>query len=442
MAVNVKTTLASLVERLATIFALLGLVAVLLALATYLVLGRFDRIELVLVAIGIGLWVYAALEQPQKTAQALTSRNVRYGSNTIVMSLALVGILALVNVLSNRYSERLDLTQNKVYTLSPLSVQVLKELAQPVHVTSFYVAGDSSRQSLEDVLKEYTRNSNQITYEFVDPQAQPGLAQKYNVKFSGTSILESGGKQQTVTGGDEGAITSALLKLVRTKPEIAYYLTGHGELDFAGTAQTDAAQAKTALEAQNYQMKPLNLAATGKVPADASLIVVAGPTSPLLAPEITALESYLDGGGKAIIFVDKRQRPILEPLAEHYGVQIGDGVVIDTALSLMGDPLTPLISQYQASPVTKDLPQLLFQAATTVTPLANVPKDLQIQPLAMTSSESWLETDPKVVHYDPGVDPRGPLTVAVSVTKATPPANPAQPAASAPTNNTDRKSVV
>jgi ABC-type uncharacterized transport system involved in gliding motility auxiliary subunit len=413
-------------NRLASIFAILGAVAIVAAIGTYLVLGRFDRIELVLVAVGVGLWVYAALEQPQKTAEALSSRNVRYGSNTLVMSLAMIGILVLINVLANRYSDRLDMTQNQIYSLSPLSVQVVKELTQPVHITAFYVTGDSNRQALEDILKEYVRNSNQITYEFVDPQAQPGLAQKYKVQFSGTTVLESGTKQQTVMGSDEGAITSALLKLVRDKPEIAYYLTGHGELDFAGSQQTDALQAKTALEAQNYQMKPLNLASTGKVPDDASLVIVAGPTSPLLAPEVSALESYLDNGGKAIFFVDKRQRPILEPLAEHYGVQIGDGIVIDPALSLMNDPLTPLISSYRASPVTKDLPQLIFQAATAITPMQTPPAGLQIQPLATTSADSWLETDARVVHYDPGVDPKGPLNVMVSVTKSTVPTAPGQ----------------
>jgi ABC-type uncharacterized transport system involved in gliding motility auxiliary subunit len=63
-----------------------------------------------------------------------------------------------------------------------------------------------------------------------------------------------------------------------------------------------------------------------------------------------------------------------------------------------------------------------------VSPVKNPPQSLQIQPLAQTTAQSWLETNDKVVQYDPTVDPKGPLTVAVSVSKT--------PATGAASNNT------
>jgi ABC-type uncharacterized transport system involved in gliding motility auxiliary subunit len=413
-----RSILSNLIERLSTILAILGVLALVGAIGVYLVLGRLDRSVVVLLAIGLGLIVYAALERPESTAQALTSRGVRYGSNTLVMSGAFVGILALVNILGNRYSTRLDLTQNQLYTLSPLSLQVEKEIQQPVHALAFYSKGQGGQDTFEDLLKEYAAHSSMFTYEFVDPQLKPGVARQYKVQFPGTTVLVSGDKQQTVTGSDEGALTSGLLKLERTKAEVAYYLTGHGEVDFVGSTQDGGSTVKSSLESQNYTVKPLNLAATAKVPADASLLVIAGPTAPLLPDEVTSLETYLDNGGKGLFLVDKRQRTILEPIAERYGVEIGDGIVIDAAQSLPNDPLTPIISRYQSSPITKDLPELLFQAATSVSPLKTPPQGLQVQPLAQTTEDSWLETDTKQIHFDPDIDPRGPLTVAVSVTKA------------------------
>jgi len=366
---NLRATFSSILDRLATLIGILGVLALVGAIGAFLVLGRLDRIVIVLLAVGLGLIVYVALERPDATVQTLSSRGVRYGSNSLLMSVAFVGIIVLINVLGSRYSTRLDLTQNKLYTLSPLSVQVVHELKQPVHLIAFYSAQQGGKETLDDLLKEYVRNSSQVSYEFVDPQLKPGLARQYQVQFAGTTVLVSGDKQQSITGSDEGAITSAILKLQRTKTEIAYYLTGHGELDFTASAQTGASGVKTALEAQNFTVKPLNLGATSKVPTDASLLVVAGPTTPLLAEEISSLERYLDGGGKALILVDKRQRAGLEPIAERYGVEIGDGVVIEAAQSLPNDPLTPIITRFQASPITKDLPELLFQAATSVTPL-------------------------------------------------------------------------
>ncbi|HLZ07465.1 MAG TPA: Gldg family protein [Chloroflexota bacterium] len=415
---TLRTFLSNTVARLSAILLIVGVVALVGAIGVYLVDGQLDRPVVVLLAIGLGFIVYAALERPENTAQTLTSRGVRYGSNTLVMSVAFVGILALVNILGNRYSTRLDLTQNKLYTLSPLSLQVEGELQQPVHAIAFYSKSQGGQDTFEPLLKEYAAHSSLFTYEFVDPQLKPSLANQYKVQFPGTTVLVSGTKFQTVTGSDEGALTSGLLKLVRTKAEIAYYLTGHGEIDLAGTAQDGGSTVKTSLESQNYTVTPLNLAATAKVPADASLLIVAGPTAALLPAEVTALESYIDSGGKVLFLVDKRQRPILEPIAERYGVEIGNGIVIEPTQSLPNDPVVPLINHFQSSPITKDLPQLLFLAATSVTPLKTPPAGVQVQSLAQTTSDSWLETDTQQIHFDPGVDPVGPLTVAVSVTKA------------------------
>ncbi|HEX5415781.1 MAG TPA: GldG family protein, partial [Chloroflexota bacterium] len=311
---NAQLLLQRLLDRVSTIFVVLGLVAVLAGAGFYLVLGRLDRVSIILFAIALGLWAYAALEQPDQTVQTLSSRGVKYGTNTVLMGAAFLGILVLVNVLSNRFSTRLDLTQNQIYTLSPLSVQVINKLQQPVHIIAFYQSNDPSKTSLENVLKEYTQHSNKVTYEFVDPQIQPGLARQYNVQTFGTTVLVSGDKQQTTTGSDEGSLTSAMLKLERDKPLNVYYLTGHGELDFTNTGQSGASSIKSALENQNFVMKPLNLAATNQVPSDASLVIVAGPTAPLLPQEVTALESYLDKGGKAIFLVDKGQRQNLESI--------------------------------------------------------------------------------------------------------------------------------
>src|SRR5579864_3621885 len=212
-----STRLRDLLDRLTVTFVIIGLICLVGAGATYAVLGRLDRSVIVLAAVRLGPLVYAGLERPDRTVHAMTSRNVRYGSNTVVMSLAFLAILGLVNVLANRYSNRLDLTQNQIYSLSPLSIQVVKEIKQPVHVIAFYGNGAQGRDSLDALLKEYVLYSNAITYEFVDPQVQPGLARQYQVQFTGTTVLVSGDKQQTVTGSDEGAITSALLKLVRNK---------------------------------------------------------------------------------------------------------------------------------------------------------------------------------------------------------------------------------
>src|SRR5262249_31098728 len=101
---------------------------------------------------------------------------------------------------------------------------------------------------------------------------------------------------------------------------------------------------------------------------------------------------------------------------------------------VLGGPWWPRVPQFQIGPITSGLPELLFQTATSVSPMKTPPAGIQVQPLAETTADAWLNTDLKTIHYQQGVDPKGPLPVAVSVTRTTPPATPAAtPAAAAGT---------
>ncbi|MEO8891940.1 MAG: ABC transporter, partial [Coleofasciculaceae cyanobacterium] len=64
-------------------------------------------------------------------------RSTQVGTNAIVATLAMLIILALINFLGVRYAQRIDLTENQLFTLSPLSRQVVKNLQQPVKVWVF-----------------------------------------------------------------------------------------------------------------------------------------------------------------------------------------------------------------------------------------------------------------------------------------------------------------
>lgn len=415
------------VPRISSIVLIVGVAAVAVGLVLLLISSTLVRPGIIAIAIGIGLWLYAALEKPDRTMAVLTSRSARYGSNTTLMILAFVGILVLVNILANRYSSRFDLTADQIYTLSPRSIKIAQNLKQPVKVVAFYQTGQPGQSQFEVLLKEYQRYTNQISFKVVDPVLNPGLARQFNVQQYGTAVFESGNRHQSITTGDESNISAALLKLERTKPKIVYYLTGHGELDFASTANTGGSQVMTLLQNEDYDLKALNLAAAGSVPKDAAAVIVAAPSTAMLPAETTALETYLDNGGSALFLTDFSHRTPLVDIAHRYGVDIGSGIVIDPAQSMMNDPLSPLINHYDASPITKSLPMVLFQTATSVTPAKTPAKGFSVQPLAETTGQSWLETNPKVVHFDPGVDPKGPLTVAVEVTRA-----PATPSSTPP----------
>jgi hypothetical protein len=84
-----------------------------------------------------------------------------------------------------------------------------------------------------------------------------------------------------------------------------YFTQGHGEKDIESNDQRNGYQlVKAGLEKENYVVKGLNLIQEANVPMDASVVVVAGPTSEPVAGEVDKLDAYLNGGGSMLVQVD------------------------------------------------------------------------------------------------------------------------------------------
>ncbi|MBI2942112.1 MAG: GldG family protein [Chloroflexi bacterium] len=414
----------SVLRQLTGPLAVVGVLLLAVAGGVVFVNGQLDRISLMIGAIGVALIVYYVLERPGDVATAVTGQNARYGANTAAFSIAIVGILALLNVLSGRYSHRIDLTQSGAHTLAPQTIQVLQQLDQPVKVTGFYQNANqylqSQREELEDLLKLYQRYTSLIDYEFVDPVIQPGAARQMGVDAEGTTVLQVADRKQLVRGSSEGELTSALVKLVRPETKKVYLLTGHGELDPQSFEQLGLAEAKRQLEQDGLAVDTLNLATAQSVPADAGAVVVAAPSKPILEQELGALNAYLDKGGKLMVLASPGRVDPANAIAKRYGLSFATGVAIDPGASFFGDPRAPVVGRYQFPPITRGM-----DGKATIYPFATalmLPKDpnpnVTVTALMETTDRSWLETDERVVQFDEGVDTRGPLVLAASVTAA------------------------
>ncbi len=347
---------------------------------------------------------------------AITSRQARRGTNSLVMFVAFVGIVGLLNFLAARHSYRWDLTETQLYSLSPQTQQVLANLREPVRVLGFYTGmSDYRRQEAEDLLKEYAARSDKLTYEFVDIDQKPALALQYQIRTEGLLFL-SGDKRQEVQGVSESDFTNALLKITSTTQKKVAFVVGHGERAVDGYSDDAYNQAKSALEADNYAVTTLSLT-SGAIPADVAAVVLAGPRTPLLEQERKVLRDYLAAGGKLMLLYDPGADAQVDDLLLPYAVSLGHDVVIDPQRAFFGDAGTPVIVQegYGWSPITKDLPQTLFPRVAALTPPTTAATGVEVTPLAQTSDRSWAEKDLSNPRYDEGTDAKGPLTIAVAI---------------------------
>jgi ABC-type uncharacterized transport system involved in gliding motility auxiliary subunit len=372
-----------------------------------------------------------ARPQGRSWAQRLFGRNLRFGTNLAIAAIAVLGIIALVEAISLRHSHRFDLTANKRYSLSPQSQQLLAELPQPVKVTAFYQDAQAARESAKDLLDQYAYYGKQFTYEFIDPDRNPGVAKRYGITSYGTIVLESGAKEEKVLAADEENLTNALLKIIREGKKVVYFLEGHGEHSINNAEREGYSEAKRAIESQNYEAKPLSLLTEGKLPDDASILIIAGPRKDLLEGELAEITRFIERGGKVMFLVNPEGPPGLTPYLADYGIQVVEGVVVDPVSRLFGaDYLMPVITTYEEHPITKNFEVAsFFPLALSVKTTDKMPERVSAQVLAKTSPNSWLERGQEErqgitrgearLAYHEGYDEKGPVPV-IAVATVTP----------------------
>jgi ABC-type uncharacterized transport system involved in gliding motility auxiliary subunit len=395
--------------------------------------AQWNRFWWPLVIAGVALVLLSFLPQWRDPRATLGARSVRYGVNSLIAVLLVIGVIGVVEALSYRHNARLDLTENRRHSLSPQTIQMLKGLTTTVNAVAFYRSDQPGKRVAEDLFKQYARYAgDKFAWKSVDPDRDPALARALGVEAYGTTVLEAKGRTEKVQDADqEEKLTNALVKVMREGKRVVYIVQGHGEADLASSDRPGFTEAKAALEKANYEVRPLALARQGKVPDDAAVVIVPGPRTDFFGPEIDALDAYLGRGGKLLAMVnppfpERSQPEALRKLLGRWGLALADDLVIE--LNPIGQvfgigPQVPIVQQYEPHPITRDMRGIttLFPLTRSIAVATPPPAGVTVQPLARTTPDSWGETDRQALEQgqakpDPQ-DAKGPLAVAAVATK-------------------------
>lgn len=414
----------------------LGCILILVSGYLYVSDTTTQRSVLVVLLVGLALGSTWLIFDWDRVKNLLASRTTRYGANTVVMVLLIIGILAFVNLIGTQYTQRFDMTSNKRFSLADLTVSVLNELDQGVHIIGFLRSSGSEaalRYQLDDMLNQYQYRSDHISYEFIDPDKEPNIARQYNITAYGTVVFESEGKTEHINRYLEESVTNALVKVTREGQKSIYFLEGHGEHNINLTDQGGYNQIQQMLENQSYVVKSFSLLTELEVPSDCNVLVVAGPRTNLVGNEQEAVLNYLERGGRALFLVNPdypQESADLSSLLANWKVKVGDNVVIDRSAvgRLPGmNEYMPAVMNYPSHPITRSLQNTVsyFPLVRSID-LASAPDDtVEIQTIAMTSTRSWSETSlpgtpEEAMEYeaelDPNMDDPGPVSIAVAIT--------------------------
>jgi ABC-type uncharacterized transport system involved in gliding motility auxiliary subunit len=354
----------------------------------------------------------------ERVQSGATRRAGRYGSSAILSAVFGIAILGFLAFLSVRHAHRFDVSEAGVHTLSQQTKDLLAGLGQDVQITAFFAASEAP--PVRDLLDRYVYEGNErVELSFVDPNEAPGMVEELGLTTDDLArgivrISLASGEATTLSEFSESAVTNALMKLAKSKDKKIYFLAGHNERavlpgpndqpqDIPGqppapksafaTGPDTFGRAAEALVNETYQVESLLLATMADVPLDAAAVVIAGPTRMFLDTELAALARYVERGGSLFVGVDPRAQTNLYALLEGFGVRLGDDVIVDRALAILGQATTPMGDQYdeqhEITRVLRDPSVFPMVRSVELDPASAA--DFAI--LVRTGQESWAERD-------------------------------------------------
>jgi len=417
---------------------ILGLAVIAAALIAYSTRSIWSIYQTIAVVVG-GLLIVASIAVKFRDLRAtMARRSSRFGINSATSVLLFVGVLGLLNFLGARHEARVDLTTESLHSLAEQSVAVATQVNADLRIKAFYPGGEYA--PVRELIELYTDQNRRITFEFIDPDKQPEVAQQYSVTVYGDSnnpmtggfrfgtlILEMGERTERIEKQSEPLreedLTNAIMKIVKGEKKTIYFTEGHGEKNLEDTERTGYNMAKAQLERENYAVKTVNLVRESKVPEDATVLIMNGPTLAPFQNELDAIDTYLKAGGSVLIMLDPDPAPGLDEFLKKWSVEVGKNVVLDpTGLGrLLGmGPAAPLAGSYGSHKITERMREMTFYPMVrSITPAATPSDGVTVDKLVETNDRSWGETNLKgnQAQFDDGTDLKGPVSLAVSATK-------------------------
>ncbi len=431
----------------------LGLLLLVAAVILYSVSHVWEKWNLGLAIAGGVLVVIGIAANYRQILASLGKRSTKHASNYVVSLILVIAIVSGLNYVGQSHVKRFDTTAIGRFSLAPQTVQVLGKLDHDVDIMAFFPGGDYP--PLRELLIEYKTASRRVHYKFIDPDREPDVAKQHDVKvygtfqnpFTGTQlkfgtvIVSLGDRREKIEKRSEEVqeedLTNAIIKAGRSEAKNIYFIQGHGEKDPSDSDRTGFSEAKEAMEEQGYQVGTVNLVSEGKVPEDAKVLIEAGATAEPFPQELQFISDFLDSGGGLLVMVDPHPAPSLESFLKNWGVQVNNDLVLDVSGvgRLMGaSESIPLVRSYENHTITDRFRNMTFFPLTrSIQPDKNIPNGITVETLFKSDPNSWGETNLKSeqARYDPAADLKGPLSLAVAVTKEVKPSSDNGPAVKA-----------
>ncbi|MDE5965443.1 MAG: Gldg family protein [Lachnospiraceae bacterium] len=378
-----------------------------------------------------------------KLAKETRKRFLKKGSYSFALCVIVTAVVVALNLMMGQLPasvNEIDISEQKLYSLSEQTLNVLKELDKDV--TIYHIASKGSEDDiLKKMLAQYEAHSTHIKVELKQPNLNPQFTSQYtdDVVSENSLIVVCGDKnriinysdmyessysattyQEQITGFDgEGQITSALNMLTSENLPVMYTLQGHDELDLSSGL-------KTMIEKENISVQELSLLTMDAVPEDCHILLILSPRVDLSSEDAEKIRAYMKAGGKAVVatYFTMEDMPNLDSVMADYGVGISEGVILegDSSSYAYQNPMY-VVPSIADTAYTSDLADSNYFVLTpiiqAVQTLMDADDSVKIMPLLTSSAQSFEKKNPEsaeTLEREDG-DELGPYSLAVAVEK-------------------------
>ena len=351
----------------------------------------------------------------------------------IIISIGIVLVL-LVGIFG--FSTRIDLTQEKRYTLTDSTIKTLKAVKKPMMI-EVYLDGDfpASFKQLQNetkfMLEEFRKINPKIDYKFIDPIKEkisrdtleamgmepsilpnmkdgkiseivlfPYATVKYNTYGTAIPLII----QQTGIDASEQLnksienleynFVSTIKTIITEKRKNVGFLVNHDEL------RPDQFQGFLQLALDNYNVGPIIPHTRGELTMEdvptlqkMDAIVIAKPRKPFTNQEKVILDQYIMNGGKTLWMLDAVNAD-MDTLYHSKKIMVGEIAGNPQYASLLW-PYFPLGINETGNPITRNINPLKFEFPTAIDTLGR--PGIKTQVLYESSNRTTLKSTPNYV---------------------------------------------
>lgn len=354
----------------------------------------------------------------------------------------IIGIIVLANLLGNQFFKRFDLTEDKQFTLSNATKDILKNLEEPVTVTAYFTEGlnpefGKARSDFRDLLIEYANLSKgMVDYEFINPNESEETEQTAQQNGIQPVLISVREKDQTK---QQRAYLGAVLKSGEQTDVIPLIQPGSSmEYDLSTTIKKMAVLDKPSVGIIQgyrsaganelgavyqslgilYNVENLDLNAEEIVPARFRTIAIVAPQDSIPPAHLAKLDQFLDRGGNLFVGINTVgnqgngvQGVVINTGLEGWlkakGVEVENSYLIDQACgsvtvpqqrgpftinAQVQFPYFPMPNTFADHPITKGLEQIIMPFASPVRYIGTNPADFT--PLVYSSKKAGIITAP------------------------------------------------